>query len=485
MRAFFTRIRSRILLIVILAIVPAVMLIYFSAAERKTQVSEEIENNALRLSRFLASNLERDLIEGEGFLRAVAKVAVRDSLDAGGCGMAMKEFLGDTSVYSNLGWIGAEGQVLCSAMPIPHPDGVRSFPWFDTLRSRPGFALGFDFKGTISPEAAIILVQPLDWADGRFRSALIAVMDLKWLNALARDAHLPEGSTIGVSNSRGDALARYPDPDKWVGKKFPGYPAGGERPQDGLTLQNGIDGVKRAYAYSKVKAKGDLLVHVGILREAIHEPANRALRSQLLALAVVAFLAVLAAWFGADVFLIKQVRALIDATQRLEAGNLSARSTLSYDTGELGDLARAFDKMAETLEWKEAQLRESETERANTTGPLIDMIEAAPEPFLVVGKQRELIGANSSAAAVFGYPYKAFMELSASDLFPADPGLFAADRAGNGRGDGSEPLRCKAKGCRKDGALIDVELSISHSFHSGVAVSMVILRMPHPNAAVS
>lgn len=64
MRAFFTRAHARILFIVILAIVPAVMFPYFSAAERERRFSDEIENNALRLSRILASNLERAFTEG-------------------------------------------------------------------------------------------------------------------------------------------------------------------------------------------------------------------------------------------------------------------------------------------------------------------------------------------------------------------------------------------------------------------------------------
>src|SRR5690606_8936881 len=97
---------------------------------------------------------------------------------------------------------------------------------------------------------------------------------------------------------------------------------------------------------------------------AVHAPADNALMNQLFALGVVSVLAILAAWFLSDIFLLKQVRALIAATRNLAKGNLTARSSLSYDKGELGDLARAFDEMAETLQWREAQLKESEIERA-------------------------------------------------------------------------------------------------------------------------
>ena len=62
------------------------------------------------------------------------------------------------------------------------------------------------------------------------------------------------------------------------------------------------------------------------------------------------FLALLAAWFGGDVFILRQVNALLRATKRLAEGDLSSRTGLSNEPGELGQLAKGFDDMAESLE---------------------------------------------------------------------------------------------------------------------------------------
>ena len=482
MKAFFTRIRARILLVVLLAIVPAVALIFYSAAERKHQVSEEIENNALRLSRFLASNLERDISEGQGFLKAGAKLFQSGAQASIGCTPLLSELLGDSSVYSNLGWVGADGKVLCSARPFPNGKDLPSLDWFQAIQSSQGFTLGFDFKGILSHEASIILVLPVPGKDGKLASALIAVMDLNWLNILAKNSQLPEGSAIGVSNRRGDALARYPDPDKWVGKQFPRFPKNGEEPpSEGLHIQNGIDGVKRAYAYARVHGKGDLLVHVGIKREAIYEPANRALMKQLIALGIVALMAILAAWFASDVFLIKQVRALITATRKLASGNLSARSALSYDQGELGDLARAFDEMAENLEWRDAQLRESETERANTAGQLFDTMEIIPEPAVILNNSNLIVGANHAASVLFGYSYEAFISLETSLLFPDFEGFKSAiERTPTKGEDQGNPIKFQSRGRKKDGSVLEIELSISKAVHGAEPLFLAILRSLQP-----
>jgi hypothetical protein len=99
----FTRIRFRILGIVLLAIIPAVVLIWYSAADRKQQISMEIEGNTLRLSRFLASNLERDLSEGEGYLQSVAEVLRAKRMLAGGCSETIQGLTNHLSVYANVG----------------------------------------------------------------------------------------------------------------------------------------------------------------------------------------------------------------------------------------------------------------------------------------------------------------------------------------------------------------------------------------------
>jgi diguanylate cyclase (GGDEF)-like protein len=70
----------------------------------------------------------------------------------------------------------------------------------------------------------------------------------------------------------------------------------------------------------------------------------------LAGLGLVGALALVAAWVGGDVFLLRRVNALVKATQRLSAGDLGARTGLPSDESELGQLARAFDDMATSLQ---------------------------------------------------------------------------------------------------------------------------------------
>jgi signal transduction histidine kinase/CheY-like chemotaxis protein len=73
----------------------------------------------------------------------------------------------------------------------------------------------------------------------------------------------------------------------------------------------------------------------------------------------VGLLALGAAWFGGEHFILRQVRALSDATQRFAKGELDTRTGLEHEEDEFGQLAEAFDNMADAL-----QRRINEREKA-------------------------------------------------------------------------------------------------------------------------
>ena len=77
---------------------------------------------------------------------------------------------------------------------------------------------------------------------------------------------------------------------------------------------------------------------------------------------LVGLLALAAAWYGGERFVLRKVRVLYDATQRLARGDLNSRTGLGDPRSELGQLAQTFDNMAETLQ---KRMRESESAEKN------------------------------------------------------------------------------------------------------------------------
>ena len=65
---------------------------------------------------------------------------------------------------------------------------------------------------------------------------------------------------------------------------------------------------------------------------------------------VMGLLALWAAWYGGEHFILRQVRDILAAARRLAGGDLTSRTTAGAADGELGELAGAFDQMAASIE---------------------------------------------------------------------------------------------------------------------------------------
>ena len=65
---------------------------------------------------------------------------------------------------------------------------------------------------------------------------------------------------------------------------------------------------------------------------------------------VVGLAALVAAWVGGELFVLRQIRILSKAAKRLAAGDLTSRVGMRSESGEMGELARTFDAMAVSQE---------------------------------------------------------------------------------------------------------------------------------------
>ncbi len=74
----------------------------------------------------------------------------------------------------------------------------------------------------------------------------------------------------------------------------------------------------------------------------------------------VGLLALAAAWFGGERFVLRQVRSLHRSARLLAAGDLDSRTGMAAERSELGDLARTFDDMAASLQQRIQERDEAE-----------------------------------------------------------------------------------------------------------------------------
>jgi signal transduction histidine kinase len=368
-RELLASLRLRLWLLVFLALIPALGLMLYAAAEQRRHALSGVQDQAFRLVQLVSSDHQR-LIDGtRHLLVALAHVPAVRGGDADECERFLSALLKDNPLYAGLGVADRTGEVSCSAPPRDQPVNIADRAYFRAAMDTRDFAIGEFQIGRVTHKAIIPFGYPSLDAEGRVQGVVVATMALAWLNHLMAAAELPEDAVLVVIDRNGTIIARYPNPQVWVGQSGssdPLFEVMRVRGQ-GTAELSGMDGIPRIYAFTGFRGLPEAgYVSIGIPQAVAYAPVRRALARNLAYLGVVGVLALAAAWLGGDAFILRRVQALVRATKRLSGGDLSARTGLPSGPGELGQLAAAFDDMAASLEKQQAQQRlEEELRRHN------------------------------------------------------------------------------------------------------------------------
>lgn len=368
-RFSFAAVRVRLLLLVLLAVIPAWGLMLYSAGEQRQMATETVQQDALRLARIIAAGQDGFIEGARQILTTFAQLPEIRNGDMPACNRLFTELLAKFPNYANFGVIAPDGRVTCSALPLSAQLNLADRGYFHRAMEGREFAIGEYQIGRITGKASVNFGYPVIDQGGAVRTVVFAALDLAWLNELAAATKLPEGAALNLIDRNGAILVRYPDPEAWVGKSLPEAPlieAMVRAPSgEGVTEAIGEDGVLRLYGFTPLPSGPSLSVFlsIGVPKASVFAQIERLFQNSLIGLAVVALLAFVAAWVGGNAFILRQLNALIDATGRVAAGDLGTRTGMRGH-GELNHLAAAFDDMAAALQQREIEAKRSAEEIA-------------------------------------------------------------------------------------------------------------------------
>ena len=389
LRSRLRSLRLRVIGLLILALLPAFALMVFTASESRSRAVEEAQDNALRLTELAAAN-QRQLIDGaRDILITLAQIPAIQSQDRAACLFFLSNVLMQHPLYANFGAADGAGDVFCMTLPQRLPFNIGRQSYFQQSMTNHDFAISEYQISSINSQAMITLAYPVLDTLGEPQGIVFANLDLRWLVPFMNAAPLPADSTLRVIDRNGIILASYPDGEIEIGQTMPESSIARLILDGKAGLAQGRDanGMARLYAYTPLHAGADSEVYmiISIPTEAAFAESNRILERNLIALVIGAVLALSIAWAGTQFFFLRQVNSLVSVTQRLSAGDLSARTEWTPGQGELGQLARAFDEMAATLQrreqehqWAQTQIQQ-QTERAEALARIAGRLNAKLE----------------------------------------------------------------------------------------------------------
>jgi len=140
-----------------------------------------------------------------------------------------------------------------------------------------------------------------------------------------------------------------------------------------------------------------VLVVVGVSKELAVAPANRTMLLGLIGLLVIAAVTILLASVASRALILKPVDRLLEATRRFAANDLRFRANLK-GASELGELGRAVDNMAASIEREQQALKESEARFKDLAELSSDWYWEQDEHFRFTELSEE-VGKNAGLAA--------------------------------------------------------------------------------------
>jgi len=353
--------RSRLILLLFTAMIPALALMLDSAAKYRDLTATQTKQNVLMAARAIASEQDRALDNAHEFLVTISRVPQIHEMNRAACSKILAGLLEPR--YADLVVTDRSGNRVCTA--LARDNSLASSVSRDHSRSIEArdFTVG-TIRRHASKKTLLDVTYPLLDGPGMIRGAVSAVLDLSWMSRMTADTHLYPGATFTLLGSNGDILLRYPNEQEWIGKTIiaDGSPLRLFSSENGTVEAVGPDGTRRLFGISRLKnsvggettyAAVDLPVDIAFAR------TREILVHQLIALAILSAIILGSTWFGTDILVLRRIRDIIAATKKIAAGDLRARTILVHDNTELGQMAQAFNHLAESLERREAEAVDS------------------------------------------------------------------------------------------------------------------------------
>jgi signal transduction histidine kinase len=365
MPKWFSSLRVRLVLLVLLAALPALTLTIYSGREQRRLAEENVEKEILRLSEMATIHQETFIENTRIFLVALSHMSAVRSPDLTECKELFAHlFIEHYPQFASFYVADLNANVVCNAPGTHVPDRLSECEHYAMMVTSHDYVVSNYHLCHATGEAIMAMGYPVHDYEDNFIRVINVSIDLSWLNQLASQVELPAGSTLAVFDYEGNYLTHYPEPEKWTGKHLaensPLYPLFSHG--RGIRVAQDADGIERIYATTPMESvSGDVTVIMGIPTAIAYAEANRITTRNLIFLISATLMAAVAASFLAEFLVMRQTRELLQTTQQLAEGNLSARTTILSEGGELGQLARSFDKMASALQQREQERQQAES----------------------------------------------------------------------------------------------------------------------------
>ena len=369
--------RSRLALLVLLAVVPLLLLSLVGAVlSSRTAVTQATENLEFSAA-LVAANQQRVADSARQVLTVVSNVPGLLEGKEPDCQRYFKALTTELPVYTNIGIVDTEGTIRCHSVPNNPRGFAGDRAWFQAALTSGNFGASGFLVGRVTGNPVIAFALPVKGGEGKVVAVAFAAMFLSEVAKAMTAVEVPRGGKVVIMDRAGIVLATSSPSAGEVGKMVAIAQAGDAIKTGVARVFNATDktGAEQIYAFRPSSPQPDapFFVLVSAGQAEILAPARLRLMRNLLSLALIAFFGFWVAWWLTGRFIVKPAADILKATGRIQAGNLTARiSVNTRDTdNELTRIASRFNKMADSLLQRDQAQKKSFAELSRTQSQLL------------------------------------------------------------------------------------------------------------------
>ena len=400
---------ARLWLIVLVTIAPLATMGFLQYQEVRRDALDQVEQRGqvmLQSLRTLEHSAERNVRQ---LLTIMAAANDLKDLDPDECSGLARRLMHSVENIANIGAVLPNGDIFCSAEPLPQAVNASDRQWFKAARTAQGMTPGEYLIGRISGKPGITFGYPISDAAGNLKAAVFANSRTTWFDQLVENHSLPEGWTSVLLDPHGVALSRYPEPEKWRGARFSEEDTArllaAARESGGKVIVTGLDGQKRQFTVAPLQlAEGQLYFAVGAPLEQILGEIDRRMGIAVALLIGAALASMLLARYLLYRLIDNWTRRMIAAEQSISQGDLAVRVDTAQLPVELASLSDGFNRMTAELARREEQSAADHKALAESEARYRQFFESSASIMLIIDPEDgTIIDANHAAARFYGW----------------------------------------------------------------------------------
>jgi two-component sensor histidine kinase len=354
----------RLALMVLLAAAPIFAILVVRELDLREARRDHIVERVQTLAEQIAARQDRFVESAQVLLTAISRLDIMHGANAAQCSHELQQISDQLPAIAGIDLVNPDGHSFCASNEKAASVNLADSRYFQAaLRSRAMQTSDY-IVGGATGSGSFVFAYPVLGNDKKVQSVIILAFQTSVLAQDLNDPALPSGTFAALVDRNGLLVARWPDPEKWIGRDLSaaGWVKTALKTRHGIT-RTALEGTKGDYAlaYAPMEAPTSLTVLVGQPLTPELERLDIQFWQEMGLISAVFLLAALVAWLGAAYGVQRPIRALADHVDAVSRGefNRPDGSAVSSGIPELRALAERFQSMGRALAAREKELKDA------------------------------------------------------------------------------------------------------------------------------